>query len=71
MIVYLAGHQRIGLLYGRHVVHKEVPLGIRAEVAAIYEPPQEATADIIKLLPNPNKELVDQVHVVQFCPTLG
>ena len=35
-----SGAQRIGIMFGRFEMFKDVPLGIRARVAAIYEPPQ-------------------------------
>ncbi|XP_021925198.1 nuclear protein localization protein 4 homolog [Zootermopsis nevadensis] len=59
------GHQRIGFLYGRYEIHADVPLGIRATVAAIYEPPQESTRDSIVLLPD-EKELVVQEMAQQL-----
>uniref|UniRef100_A0A1B6CST9 Nuclear protein localization protein 4 homolog n=2 Tax=Clastoptera arizonana TaxID=38151 RepID=A0A1B6CST9_9HEMI len=55
------GHQRIGYLYGRYEPHSDVPLGIRASVAAIYEPPQETTRDRIKLLPDDKESIVNDI----------
>ncbi|XP_043280769.1 nuclear protein localization protein 4 homolog [Venturia canescens] len=57
----ITGHQRVGYLYGRYEIHSDVPLGIKAVVAAIYEPPQESTRDTIVLLPDERDSLVDEV----------
>lgn len=51
----------MGFLYGTYEVNTDVPLGIRAKVAAIYEPPQESTRDSIKLLDDESAEDVEEV----------
>lgn len=55
------GTQRFGFLYGYYERHDNVPLGIRATVAAIYEPPQESTRDSIEFKDDPNSDLIDKL----------
>lgn len=55
------GYQRLGFMYGRYEKHPDVPLGIRATVAAIYEPPQSCSRDFITLEEDPKQELVDRI----------
>uniref|UniRef100_A0A665WUN1 Nuclear protein localization protein 4 homolog n=1 Tax=Echeneis naucrates TaxID=173247 RepID=A0A665WUN1_ECHNA len=55
------GSQRMGYLYGKYTEHKDIPLGIRAEVAAIYEPPQNATQNSLELLEDPKAAAVDEI----------
>ncbi|XP_002123974.2 nuclear protein localization protein 4 homolog [Ciona intestinalis] len=56
-----SGNQRMGYLYGRYSPHSEVPLGIKAEVCAIYEPPQESTKNWLQFHPDPNEEAVEYI----------
>lgn len=57
----VTGHQRIGLLYGYYEPHKDVPLGIKATVTAIYEPPQDGSRDLLRLLPDEKAHIVDKI----------
>uniref|UniRef100_A0A8C8I7U3 Nuclear protein localization protein 4 homolog n=1 Tax=Oncorhynchus tshawytscha TaxID=74940 RepID=A0A8C8I7U3_ONCTS len=55
------GSQRMGYLYGRYTEHKDIPLAIRAEVAAIYEPPQIATQNSLELVEDPKAAAVEEI----------
>lgn len=57
-----SGHQRIGFLYGRYEAYDGVPLGIKAVVSSIYEPPQSTSQDHCELiLPDPNQQKIDEI----------
>ncbi|XP_063825200.1 nuclear protein localization protein 4 homolog isoform X1 [Ostrinia nubilalis] len=55
------GHQRVGYLYGSYEAHPDVPLGVRARVAAVYEPAQSSSRDAVTLLPDPKQPALDEL----------
>jgi len=55
------GHQRAGFMYGVYEQHPAVPLGIRARVTAIYEPPQVSSTNSLELQEDPYEEVISEI----------
>jgi nuclear protein localization family protein 4 len=62
-----SGNQRLGFLLGKYVPTSQVPLGIKALVQTIYEPPQENGSDFIQLLDSDNSSALELAAKLGMC----
>ncbi|KAJ3115458.1 nuclear protein localization protein 4 [Phlyctochytrium bullatum] len=66
------GFQRFGYMFGRYEAYSEVPLGIKAVVSAIYEPPQDCGPDMIQLtLPDPKVDAIKKLGEMMGLEMVG
>lgn len=56
-----SSYQRVGYLIGRYEAFPDVPLGIKAIVCAIYEPPQTSGEDFVTFDEDPNEDVVESL----------
>ncbi|KAI6243005.1 hypothetical protein M3Y99_00211400 [Aphelenchoides fujianensis] len=56
-----SSHQRVGFLIGRYEPFLDVPLGIKAIVTAIYEPPQQSSESSVSFEGDPHEAAVDRL----------
>jgi nuclear protein localization family protein 4 len=61
------GSQRCGFLFGRYEPHKDIPLGIKVVVEALYEPPQVNSPQGLQL----KEDAAEEARVVAHAKALG